>query len=169
MTPTSCSSKCDPQTSRISRISGSVVCCPVAQLTSWTVACQTSLSFTNSWSLLKLMSIALVMSRNHLILCCPLHLPPSIFPSIRVFSSEPVLHIRWPEYWSFRFSISPSNQCSGLISLKDRLVGSPCSPKDSQESSPTPQFKSINSSALSFLYSPTLTSIHDYWKSHSFY
>ena len=103
----------------------------------------------------------LVMPFNHLILCHNLLLP-SIFPSIRVFSSEPVLHIRWPEYWSFRFSISPSNQCSGLISLKDRLVGSPCSPKDSQESSPTPQFKSINSSALSLLYGPVFTSVHDY-------
>ena len=127
-----------------------------------TAACLASLC------LLKLMSIESVMPSNHLILCCPLLLPPSIFPSIRVFSSEPVLHIRWPEYWSFRFSISPSNQCSGLISLKDRLVGSPCSPKDSQESSPTPQFKSINSSALSFLYSTTLTSIRDHWKNHSF-
>ena len=135
--------------------------------TPWTEACQASLSITISWSLLKLMSIESVMPSNHLILCCPLLLPPSIFPSIRVFSSEPVLHLRWPEYWSFRFSISPSNQCSGLISLKDRLVGSPCSPKDSQESSPTPQFKSINSSALSFLYSPTLTSIHDHRKNHS--
>ena len=85
MTPTSCSSKWDPQTSRISRISGSVVCCPVAQLTSWTVACQTSLSFTNSWSLLKLMSIVLVMPSNNLILCHPLILLPSIFSSIRVF------------------------------------------------------------------------------------
>ena len=113
------------------------------------------------------MSIELVMPSSDLILCHPLLLP-SIFPSIRVFSSESVLHIRWPEYWSFRFSISPSNQCSGLISLKDRLVGSPCSPKDSQESSPTPQFKSINSSALNFLYGPTLTTLHDYWKNHSF-
>ena len=74
-----------------------------------------------------------------------------------------VLHIKWPEYWSFSFSISPSNEHSGLI-LYDKLVGSPCSPRDSQESSPTPQFKSINSSVLSFLYSPTLTSIHDCWK-----
>ena len=126
--------------------------------TPWTAACQTSLSITNSRSLLKLMSTELVMPSNHLILCRPLLLPPSIFPSVRVFSNESVLWIRWPKYWSFNFSISSSN---------DGLVGSPCSPRDSQESSPTPQFKSINSSALSFLYSPTLTSIHDYWKNHS--
>ena len=88
------------------------------------------------------------MPSNHLILCHPLLLLPSIFSSIRVFSNESVLHIRWLKYWSF--SISPSNKHPGLISFR-RLVGSPCSPIDSQESSPTPQFKSINSSALSFL------------------
>ena len=109
-------------------------------------------------SLLKLMSIKSVMPSNHLILCCPLLFLPSIFPSIRVFSNESVLHIRWPEYWSFSFSISPSNEHLGLISFKDGLVGSPCSPRDSQESSPTPQLKSINSSVLSLLYGPTLWS-----------
>ena len=83
----------------------------------WTAANQASLSITNSQSLLKLMSIALVMLSNHLILCCPLLLPPSIFPSIRVFSNESVLCIRWPKYWSFSFSISPSNEYSGLISF----------------------------------------------------
>ena len=113
------------------------------------------------------MSIELVMPSNHLILCRPLLLLPSIFPSIRVFSNESALCIRWLKYWSFSFSISPSNEHPGLISL-DGIVGSPCSLKDSQESSPTPQFKSITSSALSFLYSPTLTSIHDYWKNHNF-
>ena len=120
-----------------------------------------------------------VMPSNHLIFCCPLLFLPSIFPSIRVFSNESVLCIsirvfsnesvfciRWPKYQSFSFSISPSNEYSGLISF--RVVGSPCSPRDSQESSPTPQFKSINSMTLSFLYSPTLTSLHDYWKNHSF-
>ena len=136
--------------------------------TPWTTACQASLSITNSQSLLKLMSIESVMPSNHLILCHPLLLPPSVFPTIRVFSNESVLHIRWPKYWSFSFSISPSNEYSGLIYPWDGLVGSPCSPRDSQESSPTPQFKSINSSALSFLYGPTLTYIHDYWKNHSF-
>ena len=83
----------------------------------WT-ARQASLSITNSWSLLKLTSIELVMPSNHLILCRPLLLPPSIFPSIRVFSNESVLHIRWPNYWSFSFSISPSNEYSGLISFR---------------------------------------------------
>ena len=81
----------------------------------WTVACQASLSITNSQSLLKLMSIQSVMQSNHLILCCPLLLLPSIFPSIRVFSTESVICIRWPKYWSFRFSISPSNEYVGLI------------------------------------------------------
>ena len=81
-------------------------------------ACQASMSITNSQSLLKLMSIELVMPSNHLILCCPLLLLPSIFPSIRVFSKESVLHIRWPKYWSLSFSISPSNEQSGLISFR---------------------------------------------------
>ena len=76
------------------------------------------LPITNSWSLLKLMSIESVMPFNHLFLCCPLLLPPSIFPSIRVFSNESVLHIRWPKYWSFSFNISPSNEHSGLISFR---------------------------------------------------
>ena len=83
--------------------------------TPWTAAHQASLSITNSQSLLKLMSIELVMPSNHLILCCPLLLLPSIFPSIRVFSSESVLRIRWPKYWNFNFNISPSNEYSGLI------------------------------------------------------
>ena len=84
----------------------------------WTAACQVSLSITNSQSLLKLMSIESVMPSNHLILCCPRLLPPSIFPSIRVFSNESVLHIRWPKYWSFSFNISPSNEYSALISFR---------------------------------------------------
>ena len=84
----------------------------------WTTACQASLSITNSRSLLKLMSIESVMPFNHLILCCPLLLLPSIFPSIRVFSNESVLSIRWPKYWSFSFSISPSKDYSGLISFR---------------------------------------------------
>ena len=86
--------------------------------TSWTVACQASLSITNSWSSLKLVSIESVMPSNYLILCHPLLLLPSIFPSIRVFSNESALRIRWPEYWSFSFSISPSNAYSGLISFR---------------------------------------------------
>ena len=83
-----------------------------------TIAWPTSLCFTISWRLLKLMSIESVMPSNHLVLCHPLLLPPSIFPSIRVFSSESVFHIRWPEYWSFSFSISPSSEYSGLISFR---------------------------------------------------
>ena len=87
-------------------------------VTPWTAACQTSLSISNSQSFLKLMSIALVMPSNHPIVCRPLLLPPSISPSIRVFSNESVLHIRWPKCWSFSFSISPSNEYSGLISFR---------------------------------------------------
>ena len=87
-------------------------------VTSWTAACQTPLSFTISWSFLKLMSIESVMPSNHLILCHPLLLLPSMFPSIRVFSDEQALHIRWPKYWSFSFSISPSNEYSGPISFR---------------------------------------------------
>ena len=108
----------------------------------------------------------LVMPSNHLILCRPLLLLPSIFPSIRVFSNESVLCIRWPKYWSFSFSISPSNEYSEVISFRmdwlDRLAV-----EGILKSSPTPQFKSINSSALSLLYGLTLTSGHDYWKNHS--
>ena len=132
----------------------------------WTAARQASLSVANSQSLLKLMSIESGMPSNHLILCHPLFFPPSIFPSIKVFSNESVLCIRWPKYWSF--SISPSNEYSGLISFRMYWFGSPCSPRDSQKPSPIPQFKNINSLVLSFLYSPTLTSIHDYWENNSF-
>ena len=87
-------------------------------MTQWTGVCQASLSITNSRRLLKLMSIESVMPSNHLILCCPLLLPPSIIPSIRVFSNKSVLRIRWPKYWSFSFSISPSNEHPGLISFR---------------------------------------------------
>ena len=87
-------------------------------MTTWTTARQASRSITNSWSLLKLMSIESVMPSNHFILCCPILLPPSIFSSIRVFPSESLLRIRWPKYWSFSFSISPSNEYSGLISFR---------------------------------------------------
>ena len=135
-------------------------------VTPWTAVCQSSLSITNSRSLLKFMSIELVMPSNHLLLCHPLLLLPSIFPSIRVFSKESVLCNRWPKYWSFSFSISPSNEHQGLISFRmdwlDLLAVQGLS-----RVSPTPQFKSIDSSALSFLHSPTLTSIHDHGKNHS--
>ena len=111
---------------RCGHSSGEGCCCSVSQRvqlfeTPWTAAHQASLYFTISWGLLKLMSIESVMPSNHLILCHPLLLPPSIFPSIRVFSSESVLCIRWPKYWSFSFSVSPSNEYSGLISF--RLTG----------------------------------------------
>ena len=105
-------------------LEGLLFCCSVANnnmsdsATAWTGACQASLSFTILWILLKLMSIESVMPSNHLILCCPLLFPPSIFPSIRVFSNESALHIRWPTSWSFNFSISPSNEYSGLISFR---------------------------------------------------
>ena len=102
-----------------------------------------------------------VMPSNDLILCHPL-LPPSIFPSIRVFSNESVLRTRWPEYWSFSFSISLSNEYSGMISF--RIDWFDLAVQGTLKSSPTPQFKSINSSVLSFLYGPALTCIHDYWE-----
>ena len=133
--------------------------------TPWTAAHQPSLSITNSQSLLKLMSSALMMPSSHLIFCHPLLLSPSIFPSIRVFSSESVLHIRWPKYWSFSFNISLSNEYSGLISFRMDWLNL-LAVQGTSESSPTPQFKSINFSALSFLYSPTLRSIHDYSHIH---
>ena len=124
---------------------------------------QASLSITNSQSSPKLMSIESVMPSNHLILCRPLLLLPSTFPSIRVFSKEPVLHIRWPKYWSFSFNISPSNEHSRLISFRMNWLDL-LAVQGTLKSSPTPQFKSITSSALSFLYGPPLTSVHDHWK-----
>ena len=124
-------------------------------------------SFTTSRSLFRLVSIESVMLSSYLILCRPLLLLPIIFPTIRVFSNELALRIRWPKYWSF--SISPSNEYSGLISFRFDWFSLLAIPRDSQESSPTPQFKSINSLALSFLYGPTtLISIHHNWKNHSF-
>ena len=136
-------------------------------VTPWTAPRLASLSITNFWSLLKLKSIELVMPSNHLILCHPLLLLPSILPSIRVFSNESVLCIRWLKYWSFSFSISPSNEYSRLISFRIAWFAL-LAVQGTQVSSLTPQFKNINSLALSFLCSPTLISIHDYWKNHSF-
>ena len=168
---------------RVSTIEVNIVLSSVQSLslvrlfaTPWTAAHQASLSINNSQSLFKLMSTESVMPSNHVIVCQPLVFLPSISPSFRVSSNGSVLLIRWPKCLSFSFSINPSNEYSGLISfrsdwldlLSDWLVRYPCSPRDSQESSPTPQFKSISSSALSFLYGPTLTSIHDYWKNCSF-
>ena len=114
-------------------------------------------------SSLRFTSIESVMPSSHLILCCPLLLLPPIPPSIRVFSNESTLRMRWSKYWSFSFSISPSKEIPGLISFRkdwlELLAG-----QGTLKSSPTPQFKNINSSALSFLHSPTPTSIHDHWK-----
>ena len=126
--------------------------------TPWTTAHQASLSITNSWSPPKPMCIESVMPSNHLILCRPLLLLSSIFPSIRVFSN---LH-QVAKVLEFQLKHQSFQWTPRTDFLWDGLVGSPCSARDSQESSPTPQFKSINSSVLSFLYSPTLTSIHDY-------
>ena len=126
-------------------------------MTPWTVACQASLSFPVSWSLLKLMSTEEMMPSNHLILCLPLILLPSVFPSIRVFSSESILCIRWPKHWSLSFSISPSNEYSGLISFRIDWFNILAAQKDSQESSAAPQFESINSLVLNLFYGPSLT------------
>ena len=128
----------------------------------WTAARQASLSFTISWSLLRLMFVELVMPSKHLILCHPLLLPPAVFPSIRVFSNDLVLCIRWPKYWRFSFSISPSNEYSGLISFGidwidllavQRTLGS--------------LLQHHNSSAFRLLYGTTFTSVHGYCKNHS--
>ena len=137
-------------------------------VTTRTAACQASLSFTVSWSLLKLMSIELVMPSSHLILCPLLLLLFLLFPSITVFSKELAHCIRWPKDWSFNFSISPSNEYSGLISFRmdwfDLLAV-----QGTLKS--LPQHHNLKESVLqcsSLLYGPTLTSIHDYWKNHSF-
>ena len=134
-------------------------------VTPYSAAHQSPLSSIISWSLLKLMSIESVMPSNHLILCHLLLLLTSVFPSIRVFSSGSAVYIRWPKYLNFSFSISPSNEYSWLISFRmdwfDLLAV-----QGTLKSSPAPQFESIN--FFSFLYDPTLTSIHDCWKNHSF-
>ena len=133
-------------------------------VTPWTAARQASLSIANSRSLLKLMSIELVMPSKHLILCHPLLLPPSIFPSIRVFSNESIHQVT--KVLEFQLQHQSFQWTFRIDFLQDGLAGSPCSPRDPQEYHPIPQFKSINSSVLSFLYSPTFT--HDYWKKDSF-
>ena len=136
-------------------------------MTPWTAECQAFLSIPNSPSLLKLMSIESVMPSNHLILCHRLLLLPSVFPSLKVFSKESVLRIRWSKYWHFSFSISPSNGYSGLISFRmdwlDLLT---------VQGTLKSLFQHHNSKASilrhsAFFYNPTLTSIHDYWKNHS--
>ena len=138
-------------------------------VTPWTATHQASLFITNSQSLHKLMFIESVMPSNHLILCPPLLLPHSIFPSIRIFSSESVLHIKWPKYWSFSFSISPSNEYSGLISFRidwlDLLEVQGTLKNLLQHHNSK---ASILQHSAFFMVHPTLTSIRDYWKKHSF-
>ena len=136
-------------------------------VTPWTAAGQASLSFTISQSLLKLMSIESVIPSYDLILCHPLLLLPSIFPSTRVFSNELALLIRWPKYWCFNFSINPSNEYSGLISFRIDWFDLLAVQGTLKHSSPTPQLKVIKSLVLSLVYGPALTCIHDYWKNHS--
>ena len=135
--------------------------------TPWTATQQASLSITNTWSLLKLTSIESVMPSNHLTLCRPLLLPPSVFPSIRVFFSESALHIRWPKYWSFSFSISPSNEYPGLISFRISWLDL-LAVQGTLKS--LLQHHSSKASILwcSAFFIVQLTSIHDYWKNHSF-
>ena len=132
-----------------------------------TAARQAFLSIANSWSLLRLMSIKSVMPSNHLVFCRPLLLLPSIFPNIRVLiSNDSVLCIRWPELWSFSFSISPSYEYSGLISFRIDwldLLAVQGTPKSFLQ-----HHSSKASSLFSLLYGPALISIHDYWKKHSF-
>ena len=135
--------------------------------TPWTAACQASLSFTISWSLLKLMSTESVMPSYHIILCHPHLLPPSIFPSIRVFSNESALYIRWPKYWSFSFSISPSKEFSGLVSFRIDwldLLAVQGTLKNLL------QYYTLKASFLwcSAFFMVQLTSINDFWKNHSF-
>ena len=144
--------------------------------TSWTAACQSSLSLTISQSLLKFMFFASVVLSSHLILWHPLFLLSSIFPSIRVFSNESFVCKRWPQYWSFSFSIIPSSEYWGLISLNidsfDLFADQMsfpliCCPRDFQESSPAPQLKGINSLMLCSLYGPALTTLRDHWEDHT--
>ena len=136
-------------------------------VTPWIAERQAFLSINNSRSSLRLTSIESVMPSRYIIHWRPLLLLPPIPPSIKVFSNESTLRMWWPKYWSFSFSIIPSNGNLRADLLQNGLIGSPWSPRDFQESSPTPQFKIIRSLALSLLHSPTLTFIHDYWKNHS--
>ena len=135
--------------------------------TPWIAARQASLSITNSRSLLKLMSSEPVMPSSHLILCCPLLLLPPIPPSIRVFSYKSTLRIRWPKYWSFSFSISPSNEHPGLISFRMDWLDLFAVQGTIKSLLQHHISKASIFLALSFLHSPTLTSIHDHWKNHS--
>ena len=136
-------------------------------MTPWTASCQASLSFTISQSLFKLMSLESAMPSNHLILFHCLLLWPSIFPSIRVFSNESVLHIRWPKYWSVSFSIRPSSEHTELISFGIDWLDLLAVQGTLKSLLQYHSSKSINSSALNFLHSPNFTSIHGHWENHS--
>ena len=135
--------------------------------TPWTAACQASPSFTVSRSLFKLMSIELLIPSNHLILCCPLLLLPSVFPSLRVFSNELALHIRWPKYWSFSFSVSPSSECSGLISFRIDWFDFLAVQGTLKSLLQHPSSKASISDAQTSLWS-NFTPVYDHWKNHSF-
>ena len=141
--------------------------CVLLFVTSWTAACQTSLSFTVSWSLLKFMSIESLMLSCRLIssFAALSSFCLQSFPSIRVFSNESALHIRWPQYWSFRFNISPSNECSGMISFRMEWLDL----LEFQGTLKSLQHHNLKASILrcSAFFSPTLTSIHDHWKNQS--
>ena len=134
--------------------------------TPWIAARQASLSITNSWSSPKLRSIELVVPSNHVILCRPCLLLPSIFPNIRVFSNELDLHTRWLKYWSFILNISPSNEHPGLVSFRMDWLDLLAVQGTLKSLLQYHSSKSINSSVLSLLYSPTLTPIHDYWENN---
>ena len=131
--------------------------------TPWNAAHQASLSITNSQSLLRIMAIETVMPANHFNLCHPLLLPPSIFPNIRVFSNESVLHIIWPRYWSFSFSISQSNEYSRLISFRMNCFEILAVQGTLRSLLQPHSSRSFLSPLFSFLYTPTITSTHDYW------
>ena len=144
----------------------SLNCIPLL-VTPWIAALQAPLSFTISWSLHRLMSIESVMLSNHFILCCPLFLLPSIFPNIRVFSNELALHIGQSNYWSFSFSICPSNEHSGWISFRINLLNL-LAVQGTLKSLLQHHNSIYQVFMLSLLYHPTLTTVYDYWKNHSF-
>ena len=129
----------------------------------WTAARQASLSITNSWNSLRLMSIESVMPSSHLILCSPFLLHLQSFPALGSLQIESVLCIMWPKYWSFSFRISPSNEYSGLISFRIDWFD-----LFAVQGTPATQFEIISSSAFNLLYGPALISVHDYWNNHSF-
>ena len=157
---------------KVTTVSGNCCCCSVAK--SCPTLCDPMdssmpgfLLFTISQSLLKFMSIESVMPSNHLILCCPLHLLPAIFPSIRIFSNEPALCTRWPKYWSFSFSISPSSEYSGLISFRIDWLDLLSVQGMLKNCGAKHHSSKASILALTLLYDSTVTSVHNFWKKHS--